>query len=180
MFVPRRSLQPTPAGPLGAIKRVDGLPAEGTPPTHRHKSGGFDGRSRQATMKTDNSRSHEISRSGRQGVSGNAGSGGPEPQARGPKANEPTTSVSIEGRPAPPEGKPFVAHNRGVCEVGTRVLGLHGDPGRPYVLPTVEMRDLAGLGIQQEAREAGGVDPVATQGRRDEGVEWRHSTKEAS
>ena len=46
MFVPRRSLQPTPAGPLGAIKRVDGLPAEGTPPTHRHKSGGFDGRNR--------------------------------------------------------------------------------------------------------------------------------------
>lgn len=69
----------------------------------------------------------------------------------------------------------------GVGEVGMRVLGSHGDPGRPYVLPTAEMREAQGQGPRwQMAREAGEVGPAATQGRRDEGVEWRHSTWEAS
>lgn len=77
-------------------------------------------------------------------------------------------------------GEVNVVNSGGVGEAGMRVSGSHGDPGRPSVLPTVEMRGPTGLGIQQEAREAGGVGPAVTQERRDEGVEWRHSTEEAS
>lgn len=75
-------------------------------------------------------------------------------------------------------GETNAANRSGVREVGMRVLGSHGDPEIPSVLPTAEMRGLAELEIQQGAQEAGGVGPAATQGQRDEGVEWRHSTEE--
>lgn len=45
---------------------------------------------RRAATATDNGRSHARSRSGRQGVAGNGESGGPTPQARRPKEDEPT------------------------------------------------------------------------------------------
>ena len=132
-------------------------------------------------MKTDNGRSHEVRRSGRQCAGGNPRCGGPAPQARGPKEDELTTSSLTEGRPSLCLGKPFVANGAGVGEVGTRVLGLHSDPGRPYVLPTAKMRESPGLGPRWRiARETGEVDPTAMSGRRDEGVGWRHSTEEVS
>ena len=121
-------------------------------------------------METDNDPSYTVSRSGRQGVGGNPESEGPDPQARGPKEDEPTTSLLAEGRPCSDGGKSCVAYGEGVREVGTRVLGLHGDLGKPSVLRTVARREALGLGPRwQMARATGMVDLVATRGRRDQG-----------
>ena len=121
-------------------------------------------------METDKDRSHAVGRSGRQGVGGNPESEGPTPQARGPKENEPTTSLLAEGRPCCERGKPCVAHGEEVGEVGTRVWGLHGDLGKPSVLRTVRMREAPGLGTRwQMARGTDPVDRVATRGRRNQG-----------
>ena len=140
-------------------------------------------------MRTEQEPKPRVSHSTGQGAEGNFWSGGPqrkEPTRVGERA-----SSQAQGRRTDSQhrrrrvthsldGETNAVNSGGVREVGMRALSSHGDPGIPSVLPTAEMRGPAGLGIQQDAQEAGEVDPTATQGRRDEGVEWRHSTEEAS
>ena len=74
-----------------------------------------------------------------------------------------------------------MAYGAAVGDVGMRLLGHRGDIGKPSVLRTVVVREAPRLGPRWPmARATGTVDLVATRGRRDEGVEWGHSTEEAS
>ena len=121
------------------------------------------------------------SRSGGQGVRGNAESGGSEPQGRRPKENEPTTSDLVEGRPSPEWGKPGVVHDGAVSEVGMRLWGYLGDIGKPSVLPTAMGRDAPGKGIRAPGtRTAGRVGLVVIRGRRGQGGGGSRSTDGAS
>ena len=142
-------------------------------------------------MRTEQQLKPRVGRSTGQGAGGNSWSEGSQRkeatgrwgsgQARRPKIKRTDNQLRHSRATRLGSGEASAVDSGGVGEVGMRVSGSHSDPGRPSVLPTATVRDAPEKGIREpRTRATGWVVPVAMRGRRDQGVEWRHSTKEDS